>query len=103
MADWLPRLATIEDPIADDSWAYQTAEGEKRLSRVTVGRPAPIPGDENGDWYCPLFFEHVTPDIKCVVGVGPVDALMNAMNFVWDRFRELHRVTPRAKPPTPGA
>lgn len=96
MTDWLPKLSAISDPIADDRWAYKTPEGTARTSRVTVGRPAPLPVDPNGDWYCPLYFEHVTPEILCVVGVGPVDALMNAMRFVWDRFQEFSEVQPRA-------
>jgi hypothetical protein len=46
-----------------------------------------------------LSFEHVTRGIKYSFGVGPVDALMNAMYFVRRRFYEFDDVTPRAKPP----
>ncbi|XXF78182.1 hypothetical protein P2318_00050 [Myxococcaceae bacterium GXIMD 01537] len=98
MTDWLPKPSRIDDPVADDTWTYRTPQGVHRSSRVTIGRPAAIPGDPNGDWYCPLYFEHVTPEILCAVGVGPVDALMNAMRFVWDRFQEFSDVRPRSLP-----
>ncbi len=98
MADWLPKLSSIDDPIANDHWSYKLPDGTERMSRVTIGRPTLIPGDTNANWYCPMFFEHVTPEIVCVVGVGPVDALMNAMKFVWDRFQELDEVSPRTQP-----
>jgi hypothetical protein len=66
--------------------------------RVTIGRPAPIQGDPNGDWYCPLRIEHRTPEILCMVGVGPVDALANAARVVSAHFHELRKVSSRARP-----
>lgn len=95
MNDWRPKLSSIDDPIADDYWSYKAA-GAKRTSRVTIGRPVPLP--DGTDWYCPLFFEHVTPGIDYAMGVGPVDALMNAMYFVRRHFYEFDDVTPRATP-----
>ncbi len=71
---------TKEDPIADDYWSYETRDGTRRTSRVTIGRPAPLA--DKRDWYCPILFEHVTEGIYYSYGVGPVDALMNAMYFV---------------------
>jgi hypothetical protein len=47
-----------------------------------------------------MYFEHVTRGIDYAMGVGPVDALMNAMYFVRRRFYEFDDVTPRAKPAT---
>jgi hypothetical protein len=100
MAGWLPQLTSIDDPIADDYWSFETDEGQKRFVRITVGRPVPIPGDPNGDWYCPLLIEYPQhPDFYSVVGVGPVDALRNAMRIVGDGFRDMRKVSPRAKPP----
>jgi hypothetical protein len=100
MSGWLPQLTSIDDPIADDYWSYETDEGVKRVAHITVGRPVPIPNDPGGDWYCPLRIEHPqNRELLTVVGVGPVDALRNAMQYVWDGFRELRKVSPRAKPP----
>ncbi|MCP3142072.1 hypothetical protein [Pyxidicoccus xibeiensis] len=96
MKDWRPKLAAIDDPIADDYWSYETRDGTRRTSRVTIGRPAPL--EDKRDWYCPILFEHVTEGIYYSYGVGPVDALMNAMYFVRRRFYALKEVQPRAKP-----
>jgi hypothetical protein len=98
MKDWRPKLTAINDPIADDYWFYRTEDGSKRTSRVTIGRPALLADGTN--WYCPMYFEHVTRGIDYAMGVGPVDALMNAMYFVRRRFYEFDDVTPRAKPTT---
>jgi hypothetical protein len=98
MGNWLPQLTAIDDPIADDFWSYETDEGARHIVRVTIGRPAPIPRDPNGDWYCPLRIEQRTPEILCMVGVGPVDALANATRVVSDHFHELRKVSPRARP-----
>lgn len=91
----------IQDAIADDTWAYKHSDGSHRTARVIVGRPRPIPGDLHGDWSCPIYFEGVTEGVLSVNGVGPVDALMNAMKIVGDQFNELREVTPRAKPAPP--
>jgi hypothetical protein len=96
--EWRPKLAAIDDPIADDYWSYQAKDGTRRTSRVIIGRPAPL--SDGKDWYCPISFEHVTEGIYYSYGVGPVDALMNAMYFVRRRFYALDDVQPRAKPTT---
>lgn len=101
MKDWRPKLTAINDPIADDHWSYETRDGTRRTSRITIGRPAPLANKR--DWYCPILFEHVTEGIYYSYGVGPVDALMNAMYFVRRRFYALKDVQPRAKPPTTGS
>lgn len=38
----------IKDLIADDYWAYSTADGDHKTSRVTIGRPVRWPGDAQG-------------------------------------------------------
>ncbi|MBZ4421009.1 hypothetical protein [Myxococcus sp. RHSTA-1-4] len=97
MKDWRPKLSSIDDPIADDHWQYRTEDGAQRISHILIGRPAPVADGKT--WYCPLSFEHVTKGIEYAYGVGPVDALMNAMYFVRRRFYEFDDVTPRAKAP----
>ncbi|MBZ4421390.1 hypothetical protein [Myxococcus sp. RHSTA-1-4] len=100
MSTWLPQLTSIDDPIADDYWSFETDAGVQRIARLTVGRPVPIPGDPNGDWYCPLRIDYPQrPEFLTVVGVGPVDALRNAMRIVEEGFRDMRKVSPRAKPP----
>lgn len=102
--DWRPQLTTIDDPIAEDHWSHTTQEGKTKVSRIVVGRPQPLPGETDRAWYCPLFIEDYLPGIKCVMGVGPVDALMNAMTLVRRFFEEHADVTPRAGvPPKQGS
>ncbi|MCE9671759.1 hypothetical protein LY474_28520 [Myxococcus stipitatus] len=100
MSTGLPQLTSIDDPIAEDVWSYETESGTQVLARVVVGRPVPIPGDPNGDWYCPLLIEQ-PQDARLlpVPGVGPVDALKNAMQVVGDAFRDARKLGPRAKSP----
>jgi len=95
--DWRPKLTRIADPIADDYWEYVTPDGEKRTSRLTVGRPVHYPQERV--WFCPVLIEgHTTPRIKPIFGSGPVDSLMNAMTFVRRFFEENSEVLPGAKP-----
>ncbi len=98
MSTWLPELTSIDDPVADDYWSYENDHGSKYEVRVTIGRPAAIPHDPNGDWYCPIRIERFLPRILCVVGVGPVDALANAGRIIREHFHEVRKVSPRARP-----
>ncbi|KFE71384.1 hypothetical protein DB31_3514 [Hyalangium minutum] len=94
---WRPKLSRIEDPIAEDCWEYVTPKGQKRFSRLMVGRPVHYP--EHQLWYCPVLIEGYTqPRIKPIFGMGPVDSLMNAMTFVRTFFEENSEVLPGAKP-----
>ncbi len=99
MENWLPQLSAIDDPIADDVWSYENDDGVQHTARVTLGRPVQVPGDPGGHWYCPLRIEHrgLASKIECMVGVGPVDALVNATRVVSEHFRELRKVSPRAR------
>jgi hypothetical protein len=97
MKNWRPKLSSIDDPIAEDFWHYMTEDGTRRTSRIIIGRPALTL--DGKDWYVPFSFEHVTKGIDFAFGVGPVDALMNAMYFVRRRFHEFDEVEPGAKPP----
>jgi len=92
----LPKLQKIADPIAADWWGYTTPDGQQQLTRIVVGRPAPIPDDPNGDWYCPLVLTDFFPEVQCVGGVGPVDALANAMALVKVFQDSVGGITPRA-------
>jgi hypothetical protein len=94
--DWRPKLTHIEDPIADDYWEYLTPQGNRRTSRLIVGRPTHHP--QARAWYCPILIERYGPGVDTVFGQGPVDALMNAMAVVRTFFEQNHSVIPRAKP-----
>ena len=92
-----PKVTRIEDPIADDRWEYITPKGKRRISRLTVGRPAPHPPMDC--WYCPVRIEGRTPVIQSVFGSGPVDALMNAMQAVRNFYEANFEVFSHAKVP----
>jgi hypothetical protein len=95
----MPQLERIDDPIAEDWWGYTTPDGQERLTRIVIGRPLPIPDDPHGDWCCPLVLPELFPHVECVGGVGPVDALANAMALVKVFQDSVGGITPRAGPP----
>lgn len=93
---WIPRLTRVDDPIADDYWKCIDLKRKSRIVRVTVGRPACIL--ERQIWYCPVRITGSTRGIEPIFGMGPADALMNAMTLVkifWDQHLE---ISPGAKP-----
>jgi len=92
----LPYLKRIVDLIADDRWAYVGPDGNRVTSRVCVGRPQPWPGDRQGDWMCSVSIDHFTDGVRPIAGVGPVDALMNAMAVVKAFAEQVGQFTPRA-------
>jgi hypothetical protein len=95
--NWRPKLRRIENPIAEDCWEYVTPKGQKRISRLAVGRPVHYP--EQRLWYCPVMIEGYTkPRIKPIFGMGPVDSLMNAMTYVRRFFEKNFEVLTGAKP-----
>jgi hypothetical protein len=98
--NWRPKLNRIEEPFAEDYWEYVTPKGQKRISRLVVGRP--VDYAERRLWYCPVLIEGYTkPRIKPIFGMGPVDSLMNAMAFVRTFFEENFEVLPGVKPAGP--
>jgi hypothetical protein len=90
------RIDKITDIVAADNWRYQTPTGKAVVARIEIGRPVRAPGDPNGDWYCPVFVEHFTNRIVPAYGVGPVDALMNAITLVRGFADQIGNFTPRA-------
>lgn len=93
----IPHFNVIEDPVAEDTWSYVNSDGQTQVSRITVGRPRPWPGNVHGDWLCPLEIEHYTDGIHAFVGVGPVDALMNALGVVRGFAEQIGKCTPRTE------
>lgn len=61
-----------------------------------MGHPVHYPQERL--WYCPVRIEGYTKGIDTVFGLGPVDALMNAMTLVRRFFEENSEVLPGAKP-----
>jgi hypothetical protein len=92
----VPRFEHVTDVIANDSWSYTTKEGTPKISRLVIGRPRPSPNESHGDWICPMEIEHFTGGARAVAGVGPVDALMNAIGVVKAFAEEIGPFTPRA-------
>ncbi|MDC0707848.1 hypothetical protein POL68_05140 [Stigmatella sp. ncwal1] len=94
--DWRPKLSRIEDPIADDSWEYMTPQGERRVARLTVGRPVHFPQERC--WYSPVMIEGYLAKVTPVFGEGPVDSLMNAMTLIKKFHDENREIVPGVKP-----
>ena len=90
------QIEKITDVVAADEWRYKTRDGKTVVAHIQVGRPQPAPDDPNGDWYCPVFIEGFTPRIVPAMGVGPVDALMNAITLVRKFSEQTGHFTPRA-------
>jgi len=97
-----PSMADVEDVVADGDVHFRSGAGLPRRVRVMVGRPrhlSDVPGD---DWVCPLWMEGSTDGVECFGGVGPVDSLMNALDWVRTRCEELESAEPevaRRSPP----
>ena len=89
---WKPSLTKIDDPIATDVWEYRS-DGIVVRTLIEVGRPTRIDNDDaTSEWYCPLRIEGwFEEEVRVVVGLGSVDALMNAMSLVKKFFEETHR------------
>ena len=83
---WRPvELSNVEDIVAEDWWTYWRS-GRKVTSHIAIGRPTPDPSGR--DWYCPLLLEGRASGWKPIYGVGPVDAMMNALIVVSRLFHE---------------
>jgi hypothetical protein len=79
----LPEIVEIHDPVAEDVWHLRAAAGKTVSHRIVVGRPFPEdPEREDSDWCCSVMIEGSLRKVCPAMGVGPVDALMNAMVLV---------------------
>lgn len=93
----LPDFDVVDDPIAEDKWSYFKSTGEATVARIAVGRPRPWSNHPRGDWLCPVQIDDFTEGVLGVAGVGPVDALMNAMALVKAFADQIGKFTPRAE------
>ena len=89
------QIEKITDVIAADDWSYKTSDGKTVVAHIEVGRPQLAPDEYDGDWYCPVFIEGFTPRIVPAMGVGPVDALMNAITLVRTFGKKIGEYSPR--------
>lgn len=90
----MKRLAVF-DVIAEDWWEYEH-DGKPYVAHVSLGRPRR--GDD--EWSCPLriegahevwnpFSKHKRwTGWKPIAGIGPMDALQNALLFAFRMFAE---------------
>ena len=88
MAELSP-MADVDEVIADGEVRLRAASGVSERVRVKVGRPRHLSDVPEDDWVCPVWMEDVTDGVQCFGGVSPVDSLMNAMEWVRSRCREL--------------
>jgi len=91
-----PKIDKISDLIAADEWRYKTSDGKTVVARIEIGRPQRAHEDFHGDWYCPVFIEGYTSHVVAAMGVGPVDALSNAMMLVTAFSEQIGEFIPRA-------
>jgi hypothetical protein len=88
MAEFAP-MVDVDEVIADGEVRLRPASGASERVRVKVGRPRHLSDVPEDDWVCPVWMEDVTDGVQCFGGVSPVDSLMNAMDWVRSRCREL--------------
>ena len=89
---------SIDDPVAVDTWVYDV-NGIPQRTLIEVGRPVRRdPADPHSEWSCPLRIEGEFAGIRPVLGLGPVDALMNAMMLVRKFFEQTHRYAKNTAP-----
>ena len=89
-----PQMVDVEDVVADGDIQLRLVSGGSRYVRVKVGRPRHLSDVGGDDWLCPLWMEGSTDGVKCFAGVGPVDSLMNAMEWVRARCEALESAEP---------
>jgi len=82
----MKRLKKIDDVVAEGSWRFRKSDGAETSAKIVIGKPKQDGTDPNKDWYCPLFIEKYTKGIIPVMGVGPLDSLLNAMNLLRSFF-----------------
>ena len=51
------KLTEIKNTIAEDVWDYVDSNGNKKKSKIIVGKPEM---EEKDIWYCPVFIENYT-------------------------------------------
>ena len=78
----MKKLTKIDEIIAEGVWHCYTHDGKERPTKITIGRPTQDHDDPNKDWYCPIQIEKFTEGIVTAMGVGSLDALINAMTFL---------------------
>ena len=89
------RTNTISDPIARDTWSYVGKDGNRHALEISVGRPFEVTASGTSEWACPLYVQGMTPGVKNVRGVGPIDALLNASTIVRTILDGLKEAMPR--------
>ncbi len=88
MAELMP-MADVDEVIADGEVRLRPGSGSSERVRVKVGRPRHLSDVPEDDWVCPVWMEDVSDGVQCFAGVSPVDSLMNALDWVRFRCREL--------------
>ncbi|MBT5017303.1 hypothetical protein N8590_01320 [bacterium] len=90
-----PHFDRIDDPVAEDFWNCKKG-GNSFIATIRVGRPILVGGDPNGDWCCPVLVQPFSPSVVAAMGVGPVDALLNATSLIQKFAEDLDEYSPRA-------
>jgi hypothetical protein len=85
-----PPTVDVEDVVADGDIHLRSSAGASRRVRVKVGRPRHLSDVPEDDWVCPVWMEGVAEGVKCFGGVGPIDSLLNATEWLRSRSQEAH-------------
>lgn len=76
----LPKIDNINDPIARSVFRRKQEDGQAVEVVIVIGRPEQIA--DRAEWFCPVSIDGYTGGVIPMVGVVPVDALMNAVDLV---------------------
>jgi hypothetical protein len=80
---------SMQDIIAEGIWKNPDPKAKKRTAYIAIGRPQPDDTSKHKDWKCPIYIEHFTQGVIDAHGIGPLDALMNAMTLL-RQFLDMH-------------
>ncbi len=80
-----PFTPMVEDVVADGEILFRSGSRAPTRVRVKVGRPRHLSDVPQDDWVCPVWMEGFTDGVQCFGGFGPVDSLMNAIDWVRSR------------------
>src|SRR5262245_20841127 len=77
--DWRPKIKKIDDVLVEGDLPFPQGKGRTAQVHMVVGRPKPLP---KKDYYCPVQAKGFFKGVMLAFGIGPVDALMNAMHIL---------------------
>jgi len=91
----------IENIIAEGIWKNPDPEGKRQSAYIAIGRPEQNSTQKHEEWKCPIYIDHFTQQVINARGIGPLDALMNAVTLLRQFLDMNHYIEPiKNKRPT---